>query len=63
MLRGEFFSTAKNLIMARLNIKSSISTDNEVELWIAVALGSVYIRWKGDITGLRGTNFIQFSIL
>jgi hypothetical protein len=35
MLRGEIFPTAKNLIMALLNSKSSISIDNEVELWIS----------------------------
>jgi len=39
--------------MARLKRKysqPSISTDSELDLWIAVDLGSVYIRWKGDVT-------------
>ena len=39
--------------MARLNRTPSqpyISTDTELELWIAVGSGSVDIRWMGDIT-------------
>jgi hypothetical protein len=52
MLRRGIFSAAKSSIMACLNhmsSKPSISTDTELELWIAVGLGLVYIQWKGDI--------------
>jgi len=36
----------------------SISTDIELQLWIAV--GSRYIWWMGDTTWLRGTGLYNF---